>query len=78
MTTRASSGHGTLAQRVAGRRPVTPLPAHVVVAQDGQEHPGILVEWIGRDGTWVGRAVWADREGMVHVGVLPSGSIRRP
>lgn len=77
MTRRASSGHGTLAQRVAGGGHSAKLPTHVELEHEGQHHPGILLEWINRAGDWHGRVVWADDDGGVHLQVVDSRSIRR-
>lgn len=80
MTTRASSGHGTLALRVAGdrERRTTTLPTHVFVTVADRQHPGVLVEWVrGPSNQWFGRVMWADPDGGVHIEVLPSDSIRR-
>lgn len=77
MTSRVSSGHGTLADRVAGRSPALRLPASVWVSMDGARHPGILLEWLREESGWKARVVWASSVSAVHVEVL-AGDVIEP
>lgn len=75
MTNKVGSGHGTLADRVAGRSPAVRLPSNVWVSVGGVRHPGILLEWLrGGDG-WMARVVWASSASAVHLEVLPGDAI---
>lgn len=75
MTRRVSSGHGTLAARVAGRRTGVRLPANVWVVVEGVRYPGILLEWLRGDGGWQARVAWASSSSAVHVEVLSADSV---
>ena len=76
MTRKVSSGHGSLADRVAGRPPAVRLPANVWVMIDDNRHPGILLEWLRGEAGWQARVAWASSPSAVHLEVLPADAVR--
>lgn len=75
VTSKVSPGHGTLADRVAGRSPGIRLPSHVWVSVGGVRYPGILLEWLRGEDGWMARIVWASTASAVHLEVFPGDAI---